>query len=384
MNIPNLLTILRIFFVPLLVAALVQEHVALHFRGATITNVWLALAIFLCAASTDLLDGYLARRWRQITTIGTLLDPIADKLLVSSALIALVQVRAVPAWMVILVVGREFAVSGLRAIAAAEGYTIKASDLGKTKMVSQVAAISCLLLSTRYPVLVMPGTVLMWGVVVFAMLSAFSYFRKFWRKIDSRIKKRRRRELIVTEKRKKQIALRQSGSSAGAGAEPVHGGDRFHLVGLQHAAHHAFAIGPDLYPRFGIGRQRDLQSSCGIERFSGRRGGIRASFRCGCGDIRLVCALRGVGHRGCHWRRLRYSRNGRPRVLRSSGGSRRHGWPLAALPPRIKPRTDQHHRHHHGQGGQHRRTGASAAIPFDHRRNFKGGFGRAGEASLPG
>src|ERR1017187_3522466 len=78
MNIPNLLTILRIFFVPLLVAALVQERVALHFRGATITNVWLALAIFLCAASTDLLDGYLARRWRQITTIGTLLDPIAN------------------------------------------------------------------------------------------------------------------------------------------------------------------------------------------------------------------------------------------------------------------------------------------------------------------
>ena len=131
MNIPNLLTILRIFFVPLLVAALVQENVALHFRGATVTNVWLALAIFLCAASTDLLDGYLARRWRQITTIGTLLDPIADKLLISSALIALVQVRAVPAWMVILIVGREFAVSGLRAIAAAEGYIIKASDLGQ-------------------------------------------------------------------------------------------------------------------------------------------------------------------------------------------------------------------------------------------------------------
>src|SRR5580693_3654632 len=149
MNIPNLLTILRIFFVPLLVAALVQEH----------ASVWLALGIFLVAASTDLLDGYLARRWRQITTIGTLLDPIADKLLISSALIALVQVRAVQAWMVILIVGREFAVSGLRAIAAAEGYTIKASDLGKTKMVSQVAAISCLLLATRHHELLFPGEV---------------------------------------------------------------------------------------------------------------------------------------------------------------------------------------------------------------------------------
>src|SRR5208283_3683148 len=99
MNIPNLLTILRIFFVPLLVAALVQQNLALHFRGATITNVWLALAIFLVAASTDLLDGYLARRWRQITTIGTLLDPIADKLLISAALISLVEVRVLPGWM---------------------------------------------------------------------------------------------------------------------------------------------------------------------------------------------------------------------------------------------------------------------------------------------
>src|SRR6202041_4180820 len=136
MNLPNTLTIVRIFFVPLLVAALVQERVAIWIGGVHVTNEWLALAIFLIAAATDLLDGYLARRWRQITTIGTLLDPIADKLLVSSALIALVQVRAVPAWMVILIVGREFAVSGLRAIAAAEGYTIQASDLGKTKMVS--------------------------------------------------------------------------------------------------------------------------------------------------------------------------------------------------------------------------------------------------------
>jgi CDP-diacylglycerol--glycerol-3-phosphate 3-phosphatidyltransferase len=207
MNIPNLLTILRIFFVPLLVAALVQEH----------ANVWLALGIFLVAASTDLLDGYLARRWRQTTTIGTLLDPIADKLLISSALIALVQVRAVPAWMVILIVGREFAVSGLRAIAAAEGYTIQASDLGKTKMVSQVAAISCLLLSTRYPNLVLPGVVLMWGVVVFALLSAGSYFRKFWHRIDKGIKKRRRRELLLIEKRRQQMAMRQSGSGTGAG-----------------------------------------------------------------------------------------------------------------------------------------------------------------------
>ena len=131
MNVPNVLTLLRIFFVPILVAVLVQVDITLP--DGQRANVLVALAIFLAAAATDLLDGYLARKWSQITTIGTLLDPIADKLLVSAALISLVQVRAVPGWMVILVVGREFAVSGLRAIAAAEGYTIKASDLGKTK-----------------------------------------------------------------------------------------------------------------------------------------------------------------------------------------------------------------------------------------------------------
>ena len=102
MNLPNTLTILRIFFVPLLVAALVQQNeVSVRLAGLPITQEWLALTIFLAAAGTDMLDGYLARRWKQVTTIGTLLDPIADKLLVSAALISLVQIRAIPAWMVV-------------------------------------------------------------------------------------------------------------------------------------------------------------------------------------------------------------------------------------------------------------------------------------------
>ena len=92
-NLPNTLTIARIFFVPLLVAVLVQERIILHWNGAVITNDVVALIIFWVAAATDMLDGYLARRWRQVTTIGTLLDPIADKLLVSAALISLVQER---------------------------------------------------------------------------------------------------------------------------------------------------------------------------------------------------------------------------------------------------------------------------------------------------
>jgi CDP-diacylglycerol--glycerol-3-phosphate 3-phosphatidyltransferase len=213
MNVPNALTILRIFFVPLLVAALVQD------KGAfAVTKEWLALAIFLVAAGTDLLDGYLARRWKQVTTVGTLLDPIADKLLISAALISLVQVRVLPAWMAILIVGREFAVSGLRQIAAAEGYTIKASDLGKTKMLSQVVAVSCMLLAVRHPAMHLPGMIAMWVVVVFAMLSAVSYFRKFWRKVDERTKSGRRRELLILERRRQRAEMRQRrsrGTSAG-------------------------------------------------------------------------------------------------------------------------------------------------------------------------
>ena len=216
MNLPNALTILRIFFVPLLVAALVQQPGAgYRVGGLAIPQEWLALAIFLAAAATDMLDGYLARRWKQVTTIGTLLDPIADKLLISAALVSLVQVRALPGWMAILIIGREFAVSGLRSIAAAEGYTIKASDLGKTKMVAQVAAISCVMLGMRYAPLRLPGKIGMWVVVFFALLSAVSYFRKFWRKVDHAIKNRRRRELIALERRRQRASMRRHKGSGG-------------------------------------------------------------------------------------------------------------------------------------------------------------------------
>jgi CDP-diacylglycerol---glycerol-3-phosphate 3-phosphatidyltransferase len=206
MNLPNSLTIARIFFVPLLVAALVQENVSIRVGALAITNEWLALAIFLVAAGTDMLDGFLARRWGQITTIGTLLDPIADKLLISAALVSLVQVHAIPAWMAVVIIGREFAVSGLRGIAAAEGYTIRASELGKTKMISQVVAISFALLGVRHANLTAVAHWMMWGAVLFTLASAVDYFRKFWRKVDIRIKKRRRKELLRLERRQKQGA----------------------------------------------------------------------------------------------------------------------------------------------------------------------------------
>ncbi|MBV8820594.1 MAG: CDP-diacylglycerol--glycerol-3-phosphate 3-phosphatidyltransferase [Acidobacteriaceae bacterium] len=208
MNLPNALTLLRIFFVPLLVAALVQRNLTVHWNGDVwITNEYLALTIFLFAAATDLVDGYLARKWGQITTVGTLLDPIADKLLISAALIALVQVHKVPAWIVILIVGREFAVSGLRSIAAAEGYTIKASELGKTKMISQVLAVALMLLSVHWPELSQIATICIWGAMIFSLASAVDYFWKFWRKIDDHVKRRRRRELLMVERRRNRSAI---------------------------------------------------------------------------------------------------------------------------------------------------------------------------------
>jgi CDP-diacylglycerol---glycerol-3-phosphate 3-phosphatidyltransferase len=211
MNLPNALTILRIFFVPFLVAVLVEQDLQIEWRGAVlVTKAFLALAIFLAAACTDLLDGYLARRWKQITTVGTLLDPIADKLLVSAALISLVQIRKVPAWMVVLIIGREFAVSGLRSIAAAEGYTIQASDLGKTKMITQVTAISMVLLSIRWEALNGFAMLWMWGVVIFGIASAIQYFRKFWRMVDDSIKHRRRQQLLRIERQRKRMLRSQA------------------------------------------------------------------------------------------------------------------------------------------------------------------------------
>jgi CDP-diacylglycerol---glycerol-3-phosphate 3-phosphatidyltransferase len=203
MNLPNSLTLLRIFFVPLLVAVLVQGNASFRLGAIEVTNELVAVGIFLAAAATDLLDGYIARRWGQITTVGTLLDPIADKLLISAALISLVQVRVVPAWMVVIIVGREFAISGLRSIAAAEGYVIKASDLGKTKLVTQVAAVTTVILSIRWTDLRPFALAGMWVVVFFTLASAFAYFRKFWRKVDDQVKRRRRRELLL--RRKEQL-----------------------------------------------------------------------------------------------------------------------------------------------------------------------------------
>jgi CDP-diacylglycerol--glycerol-3-phosphate 3-phosphatidyltransferase len=224
MNGPNLLTLLRIFFVPLLVAALlgggfIEPYLAIWTGALAVTRETFALLIFLAAAATDLLDGYLARRWGQITTVGTLLDPIADKLLISAALVSLVDIHRVPAWMVILIIGREFAVSGLRSIAASAGYTIEASDLGKTKMVAQVAAITLVIAGIRWPALNQFGLMAMWAVVLFALISAADYFRQFWGKVDSHVKSRRRRELLVLQRQQRKRERAAVVSSAKAASK---------------------------------------------------------------------------------------------------------------------------------------------------------------------
>ncbi len=225
-NLPNFLTLVRIFLVPLLVAALVQHNLSIHWNGKLIVaNDFVALIVFLAAALTDLLDGYLARRWKQVTTVGTLLDPVADKLLISAALISLVEIRLLPGWLVILIISREFAVSGLRSIAAAEGFTVKAGELGKSKMILQVVGVVLVLLSVRWPRLRPFALAAMWAVVIFGLASAVDYFRKFWRKVDTSIKLRRRNELLALDRQKRRLQHAARGQAADRDAVksgPVH------------------------------------------------------------------------------------------------------------------------------------------------------------------
>ena len=177
MNLPNTLTVVRIFLVPLLVVVLLTK-----FEGRAVAGVhveFVAAAIFGLASLTDWLDGYLARRRQQITWVGQVLDPIADKLLISATLVSLVQLELAPAWMVAVIIGREFAVTGLRSLAFSRGLIVPASPLGKLKMVTQVVAVLLLLLGwERFPLLLQLGKLALWVVMATALGSALDYF---WR-----------------------------------------------------------------------------------------------------------------------------------------------------------------------------------------------------------
>lgn len=186
MNLPNTLTLARVFLVPLFVVVLLTE-----FEGPRVVGVskeLLGALIFALASATDWLDGYLARRRRQITWFGQVMDPIADKLLTSAAFISLVQLDLAPAWMVALVIGREIVITGLRSVAHTKGITIVASPLGKGKMASQVTAILLILLAAGpLPWLAPAGNVALWVVMVMALLSAVDYYRRFQRLVSARV-----------------------------------------------------------------------------------------------------------------------------------------------------------------------------------------------------
>ena len=201
MNLPNFLTVLQIFFVPVLIVVLLTRSPNVEMWGFPVHfEVW-GVLILLTAAATDWADGYFARRNRQVTTLGILLDPIADKLLISAAFISLVDMHLVPGWMVVIIIGREFTILGLRNIASAEGFTIAASTLGKTKMVLQVCAVAVLIAGAGHPSLHPLATILLWLVVVSALVSAAQYFYRFWNQLDDRIKQRRKLSMLETQKK---------------------------------------------------------------------------------------------------------------------------------------------------------------------------------------
>src|SRR5438874_8696299 len=176
MNLPNSLTVTRIFLVPLLVVVLLTKFEGRQILG--IPNEIVGAAIFGIAAFTDWADGYLARRRKQITPLGQMIDPLADKLLTLAALISLVQLDLAPAWMVAVILGRDFAVTALRSLGYARGVGIPASPLGKIKMMAQVVPILALILSHGRREFFLLGQAALWVAPPTALISAADYLRR--------------------------------------------------------------------------------------------------------------------------------------------------------------------------------------------------------------
>ena len=179
MNLPIGLTVSRIVLVPLLIVFLISS---------SRVHAVMAAGIFILAALTDWLDGLIARRRNQVTTLGTLLDPIADKILVASALVSLLQIDKIAAWVVLVIIGREMAVTGLRAVAAGVGVIVPASRLAKWKTVGQYVAITMLIFekSVGSPGFHMVATGVLWVALALTIVSAADYFYRFFRKADYR------------------------------------------------------------------------------------------------------------------------------------------------------------------------------------------------------
>ncbi len=210
MNLPTYITLTRIFSIPVLIWILTSNR----FSSADGERELLASFVFIAASLTDALDGYLARRRAQVTTMGMLLDPVADKLLIAAAFITLVQFNphVVPAWMAVIIIGREFLVSGLRSIAASEGFTIQASDLGKLKMFVQIFSVVAAIVDHHWAYLpwlfglpVRPiALVSIWVMVALSLWSAADYFIAFWKRIDQTSARRRRKRSFVLSRRRKR------------------------------------------------------------------------------------------------------------------------------------------------------------------------------------
>jgi CDP-diacylglycerol--glycerol-3-phosphate 3-phosphatidyltransferase len=210
-NLPNSITLTRIFSIPVLIWILSSNY----FSNTNGNRELLASAVFIAASITDAIDGYLARKRAEVTTMGMLLDPVADKLLIAAAFITLVQFnpRIVPAWMAVIIIGREFLVSGLRSIAASEGFTIEASDLGKMKMVVQIVSVVAAIVDHHWAHLpwyflnlpVHPiALASIWIMVALSLVSAIDYFVAFWNKINRHSEKRRKRRSFVLSRRRKR------------------------------------------------------------------------------------------------------------------------------------------------------------------------------------
>ena len=207
MNLPNSITMSRIVMIPLLLWIL-TPHFPWHGNGAQEIT---ASILFVLASITDGLDGYLARKNKQITTMVMLLDPLADKIMVTGALIALVAYNpaVVKVWIVVIIVGREFLISGLRSIASSEGFTIEASDLGKLKTVTQIVCVVSAILAHQWyewqiGIIIIRVKWIAVAAIYFTLavsiISAVDYFVGFWKKIDHASKDRRKSFVLSRRK----------------------------------------------------------------------------------------------------------------------------------------------------------------------------------------
>ncbi len=209
MNLPNSITMSRIVMIPLFLWIL-SPHFPL--RGSHGEQELIAAILFILASMTDGLDGYLARKRAQITTMGMLLDPLADKIMVTAALIELVAYnpQVVKVWIAVVIIGREFLISGLRSIASSEGFTIQASDLGKLKTVIQIVSVVAAILAHHWDfwhfgVIVFPvywiAVAAIYFTVLVSVVSAVDYFIGFWKHIDHASRQRRGSFVLTRDRR---------------------------------------------------------------------------------------------------------------------------------------------------------------------------------------